>query len=351
MAEEIKTNPAIEEEENYYPHAEDQNSTINPDQIINDVDNYQEDFHNIQKFLEKTKETQIIMKVAHYFENSTFDNSAIYAIDGNLFGAILNVKNSDFISNNLKKSLTQFLLGKCAVFARMTPKMKAQLVSLLKQKGYNVLMCGDGANDCAALKVANVGVSLSIEDASIASHFTSLVPNITCVQKIIIEGKVAISITQQVFKTMICYSLINLVSGTILIYHGTYVDINSYIVVEFLLVLPFCCLIPFIPSPNKLCKEIPKRTILNIGNICSVIFNLILTIFFELYVIAYCKAQPWFVPYNPANPNDEYDYSFRPSYEHCVSLIIIKIFILVHIPVCLHVDYYSLSDLFILWPI
>ena len=56
----------------------------------------------------------------------------------------------------------------------MNPYDKVDLVNFFKENKLSIVtMCGDGANDCGALKTADAGISLSEAEASIAAPFTS----------------------------------------------------------------------------------------------------------------------------------------------------------------------------------
>jgi cation-transporting ATPase 13A2 len=67
----------------------------------------------------------------------------------------------------------------------MSPDEKHELVEKLQSIDYCCGFCGDGANDCGALKAADVGISLSEAEASVAAPFTSRVFDITCVPEVI----------------------------------------------------------------------------------------------------------------------------------------------------------------------
>src|SRR5271155_2091506 len=77
------------------------------------------------------------------------------------------------------------MLVRGQIFARMSPDEKHELVEKLQTLEYCVGFCGDGANDCGALKAADVGVSLSEAEASVAAPFTSRSFEISCVVQLI----------------------------------------------------------------------------------------------------------------------------------------------------------------------
>jgi len=47
------------------------------------------------------------------------------------------------------------------VYARAKPNDKVRIITVYQSLGKTVGMCGDGANDCGALKQADIGLSLS----------------------------------------------------------------------------------------------------------------------------------------------------------------------------------------------
>ena len=102
------------------------------------------------------------------------------------------------------------VLSRANVFARMAPDDKAMLVASFQGAllGQKIGMCGDGANDCAALKQADVGISLSQAEASIAAPFTCSVQNIECVPNLLREGKSSLATAFQIAKFTISYAMI-----------------------------------------------------------------------------------------------------------------------------------------------
>uniref|UniRef100_A0A1I7XCH9 Cation-transporting ATPase n=1 Tax=Heterorhabditis bacteriophora TaxID=37862 RepID=A0A1I7XCH9_HETBA len=104
--------------------------------------------------------------VSSYSEiRNHLDSSYQLSISGPTFGVL----------THEYPELLDSLVAVCDVFARMAPDQKQQLINHLQAIDYTVAMCGDGANDCAALKAAHAGISLSEAEASIAAPFTSRV--------------------------------------------------------------------------------------------------------------------------------------------------------------------------------
>jgi len=98
----------------------------------------------------------------------------------------------------------------------MSPDEKHELVEKLQSIDYTCGFCGDGANDCGALKAADVGISLSEAEASVAAPFTSRVFDISCVPEVIREGRAALVTSFSCFKYMSLYSAIQFTSVSFL---------------------------------------------------------------------------------------------------------------------------------------
>ena len=82
-------------------------------------------------------------------------------------------------------------------------------------------MCGDGANDCGALKAAHAGIALTETEASVASPFTSKEASIACVAELLRECRCALVTSFGMFKYMASYSLTQFICCMMLYQLGT----------------------------------------------------------------------------------------------------------------------------------
>lgn len=90
------------------------------------------------------------------------------------------------------------------IFARMTPVDKMTCVELMMEKSI-VAMCGDGGNDCGALRSAHVGIAMSEAEASVVSPFSTPNRSVQSCVDLLIQGRSALATSFASYKYLIMY--------------------------------------------------------------------------------------------------------------------------------------------------
>uniref|UniRef100_A0A0K0E871 Cation-transporting ATPase n=1 Tax=Strongyloides stercoralis TaxID=6248 RepID=A0A0K0E871_STRER len=245
------------------------------------------------------------------FESGTLVNSAYHlAISGPTFSVICQEY----------PELLDKLVCVCDVYARMSPDQKQFLVNKLQDVHYTVAMCGDGANDCAALKAAHAGISLSPAEASIAAPFTSKIPDIRCVPHIIREGRAALVTSFGIFKYMAGYSLTQFITIMHLYWLGTNLTDFEFLYIDLLLITLVAITFGATPACNRISKTPPPTRLLSLGSILSILGQLTIIGMFQMFTFIYVSYQSWFIPYSaPITASVEDKRSQQGTAVFCVS--------------------------------
>ncbi|KZS08802.1 putative Cation-transporting ATPase 13A2 [Daphnia magna] len=195
--------------------------------------------------------------------------------------------------------LLQRILVRATILARMTPDQKTKVVEEFQELGYAVGFCGDGANDCGALKAAHVGISLSDAEASVAAPFTAKAGNISCVPTIVREGRCALVTSFGVFKYMALYSLIQFISVLILYSLRTTLGDYMFLYHDLFITTTVAVLMGHTdPYPNLVVHR-PRGSLLTSSNMLSLVMQIALTAAIQLGALLLLMLQPWYHPIHP----------------------------------------------------
>eukprot|EP00359_Climacostomum_virens_P002028 CAMPEP_0204900222 /NCGR_PEP_ID=MMETSP1397-20131031/2339_1 /ASSEMBLY_ACC=CAM_ASM_000891 /TAXON_ID=49980 /ORGANISM="Climacostomum Climacostomum virens, Strain Stock W-24" /LENGTH=965 /DNA_ID=CAMNT_0052068327 /DNA_START=654 /DNA_END=3550 /DNA_ORIENTATION=- len=201
------------------------------------------------------------------FESIDYKQFAV-AITGEAFEAIYD---SALSGCEFHKLLLKRCLEKARVYARMTPDQKTLLIECLQANNTFVGMVGDGANDCGALKQADVGISISDKEASIAAPFTSKVNNVSCVLTLLREGRCALYTSIQAFKFMAVYSFCEFSAALLLQLIGTSLDQSQYTVIDLFAALPLAIAMSYTEAYPELQRRRPTSSLFSWFSISSVL--------------------------------------------------------------------------------
>ena len=103
--------------------------------------------------------------------------------------------------------------------------------------GLVALMCGDGGNDCGALRAAHAGVALSEAEASVVSPFTSRTKSIHSVVDLLREGRCALATSFASYKFLVTYGQLFSVLKLVCFWYGVIMSMMCYVFIDGLTVL------------------------------------------------------------------------------------------------------------------
>ncbi|EAR90948.2 E1-E2 ATPase family protein (macronuclear) [Tetrahymena thermophila SB210] len=214
----------------------------------------------------------------------------------------LNQKSEGFVMNGAVfdeiyfkgeiNDLSLMLLEKTRIFARMKPNHKTYLVELLQKRQKAVAMVGDGANDCGALKQADIGLALSQLEASISAPFSG--ECISNIIEVLIQCRAGLKTAFNNFNFIAMYSIVQFTTTTILYYCFSMQSDLQLLYIDILVVSSLILTMGMTSASNKLSMQLPDQSLISLKNMLSLGGHTLLNIITQLVILFLLSKQSFF---------------------------------------------------------
>ncbi|KAJ2723143.1 hypothetical protein GGI07_002846 [Coemansia sp. Benny D115] len=189
-------------------------------------------------------------------------------------------------------TIRQYLLD-IRIFARMTPQGKVDCVQLHMERAVTA-MCGDGGNDCGALRAAHVGIALSDSEASIVSPFSSSNRSIhTCVT-LLREGRAGLATSIAGYKFLINYATTMSMLEIVQFYFSVIVPQNVWIFVDSFITVGLCIAVTQAQTARTLAPSRPTARLIGTHTLASIWGQTVINYSFLFGIMGLLFRQSWF---------------------------------------------------------
>ena len=187
----------------------------------------------------------------------------------------------------------------------MSPDDKASLVEQLQTFcKTEVGMCGDGANDCGALKQADIGISLSEAEASIAAPFTSQIQDISSVVIVLREGRCALTTSFQMFKFIELYSMIQFINVTFLYAIGSNLSDYQFLYIDLFILVPLSMFMGQTAPYKHLTPHLPSGALISLPVLASVLGSVLIQAIFQVFAFFFISWWSFYQPPPTPDPDE-----------------------------------------------
>eukprot|EP01127_Copromyxa_protea_P021172 TRINITY_DN7206_c0_g1_i1.p1 TRINITY_DN7206_c0_g1~~TRINITY_DN7206_c0_g1_i1.p1 ORF type:complete len:1082 (+),score=179.87 TRINITY_DN7206_c0_g1_i1:156-3401(+) len=209
--------------------------------------------------------------------------------------AALGVTSSSF-DYLVRRKEVDTLVNKVTIFSRMKPLEKEAIVVMHQEAGLITGMCGDGANDCAALRTAHCGIALSDAEASLVSPFSAKSMSTVSTVDTIKEGRSCLANSFCGFKFTLLYGILQTSQMLISYAYRTDLSEGMYLYEDFGIYVPLAFAVIRSYSEDTISTHPPTARVFGFTTLLS-LFGAISIAFITMWVtLVLLTNESWYFP-------------------------------------------------------